>query len=117
MKTILLVDESEQILGSLSLALRAQERDCAVLTATDGGDAVEIMKVFRIDLIFTDFSMPAADGYHLMEYRNRHCPQVPLLRVTTGAATDTTQTLNRQDVIETLVRRIREKVMPCTCPI
>ncbi len=115
MKTILLIDESEQILGSLSLALRAQERNCAVLTATDGRDAVEIMKVFRIDLIFTDLSMPAADGYHLIEYRNRHCPKVPLLRVaSTGAATDTTQT---QDVIETLVHRIREKVMPCTCPI
>jgi DNA-binding response OmpR family regulator len=110
MKTILIVDASEPILGSLSLAIRAQKRDCAVLTASGGRDAVEIMKGFRIDLIITDIVAPAADGNHLIEYRNTHRPLVPLLRITTGRSGDSTQTLNAPDIAETLMLRIREKI-------
>lgn len=122
MKTILIVDASEPILGSLSLAIRAQERDCAVLTATDGRDAVEIMKGFRIDLIIMDISAPAADGSHLMEYRNRHRPQVPLLHIPTDMSGNTTQALNAPNVAQTLMSRIREKIdalryVPDTDPV
>ncbi len=110
MKTILIVDASEPILGSLSLAIRAQERDCTVLTASGGRDAVEIMKGFRIDLIITDIVAPAADGNHLIEYRNTHRSLVPLLRITTDMSGHSTQTLNAPNVAETLMRRIRETI-------
>ncbi len=110
MKTILIVDASEPILGSLPLAIRGRERDCAVLTATGGNDAVEIMKAFRIDLIITDISAPAADRQCLIEYRNRHHPRLPLLHGTADPSENVTHAFNTREVAESFMHRIQENI-------
>jgi CheY-like chemotaxis protein len=100
MKTILLVDDNEDVLEALALTVSVSDRDCAVLTARDGMDAVEILKSFRVDLILTDINMPVMDGYHLVEYRNRHCPQVPVLVMTAETSPDAMQKLEVLGITE-----------------
>jgi CheY-like chemotaxis protein len=93
MKTILLVDDNTFILDILSLAITTMERHAAIRTARNGRDAVGILKNSRVDLILTDLNMPVMDGYHLVEYRNRHCPQVPVLVMTAEMSPDVMQRL------------------------
>ncbi len=49
------------------------------MSARDGVDAVEILKVFQIALIIAPIDLPAMDRFQLMKFRNKHCPQIPFL--------------------------------------
>jgi CheY-like chemotaxis protein len=94
MKTILLVDDNTFILDVLSLAITTGERHAAIRTAQNGREAVGILENSHVDLILTDINMPVMDGYHLVDYRNRHFPEVPVLVMTAEMSPDVMQRLD-----------------------
>jgi CheY-like chemotaxis protein len=94
MKTILLVDDNACILDVLSLAITTGERHVAIRTAQNGRDAIGILENSHVDLIVTDINMPVMDGYHLVDYRNRHFPEVPVLVMTAEMSPDVMQRLD-----------------------
>jgi len=49
-----------------------------IVTATDGVDALEVMKNFTPDLIVADISMPRMDGYQFFETVRAHPEWVPI---------------------------------------
>jgi len=93
METILLVDDNALILETLTLVMKAGLRNAAIRTARNGSDAIGILKSSPVDLILTDINMPVMDGYHLVEYRNRHCPGVPVLVMTAEMSPEVTKRL------------------------
>lgn len=58
---VLVVDNNPVVLKAIS-AIVAQESEAQVETAEDGLQALEIMKTFRPDIVFTDLVMPLVDG-------------------------------------------------------
>ena len=62
-KTVLLADDSVTVRNTVEKAL--MKAGFAVVTASDGEEAVEALKKNRIDLVVSDVEMPRLDGYSL----------------------------------------------------
>jgi len=63
---ILVVDDESQITRVLKTALSS--RGYAIRTASDGDDALQVMKSWTPDLVITDLRMPNMDGVELCRY-------------------------------------------------
>jgi two-component system KDP operon response regulator KdpE len=63
---ILVVDDEARIACDLKTTLSA--RGYSVLTASDGDDALRVMKSWTPDLVITDLRMPNMDGVELCRY-------------------------------------------------
>lgn len=82
MKRILLIDDDEFILYGLSRAISGHGSECEVLTAVHGKQAQNILEQRSVDLVVTDLKMPVMNGYEVVEYVNRHFPDVPVFVMT-----------------------------------
>jgi response regulator RpfG family c-di-GMP phosphodiesterase len=88
-RTVLCVDDEPGILSALKRALRAP--DIAVLTATSGAQALQIMAELPVDLIISDMRMPGMDGAQVLE---RACLEWPdTVRVLLTGHADTAATI------------------------
>ena len=62
---ILIVDDDEDLIKSLSLRLRNEGYD--VVSATDGYQGLEKARIEKPDLLILDVKMPAGDGFSIQE--------------------------------------------------
>jgi CheY-like chemotaxis protein len=92
-KKILVVDDSIIIVKTLSFKLKSAGYD--VLTATDGGEAVRLVRLEKPDLVLLDISFPpdvahgggvAWDGFLIMEWIRRmdEGKHIPIVIITGG---------------------------------
>ncbi len=88
MKTILVVDDDEIILKTVSLKLQGAGYE--VFTALDGAQAVAIARTENPDLILLDLTFPPAvdgvpwDGFRVMEWFHRldAAKKIPIIIIT-----------------------------------
>ncbi|MFP4472568.1 MAG: response regulator [Candidatus Omnitrophota bacterium] len=81
-KKVLIADDDPDILELTGRAL--QKRGMEVLTARDGREALESVKVHQPDIILTDVLMPGMDGYALFK-ELRKCSftsRIPIVVIT-----------------------------------
>ena len=64
-KNILIVDDDESTLVSLSYIFKKQKLN--VFTASNGKEALLLLKGNKIDIVLTDFMMPDIDGFELLK--------------------------------------------------
>jgi DNA-binding response OmpR family regulator len=86
-RRILVAEGDRGIRGLLELILRREDR--AILTASDGAEALELTRRGPIDLLLVDVHMPRLDGLELCRiYRagGGGAPIVMLLAATDGPA-------------------------------
>ncbi len=77
-KSILLVDDEENILTSIGWVL--EKNNYTVTTAVNGQQAIDLLSTNQYDLVITDLMMPKVDGIavlatgksHLLKYRGYH---------------------------------------------
>jgi len=84
MKNILIVDDNYSFLLGLSMNLCVHLKDCNVLTAVDGGKALEIMKFMPVDCLVAGLEMPSPDGYELLRSVRKNHPTLPVYVMTAG---------------------------------
>jgi CheY-like chemotaxis protein len=86
-KTVLVVDDEPDVLGFLQSAL--EDAGFHVLTASDGNEAIEMLKAHSVDFISLDLVMPNKSGARcLYEIRkNKEWSRIPVV-VVTGHARD-----------------------------
>ena len=85
--TLLVVEDSPLVRQLIAFTLR-RLRDCRVVEAVDGVDALKKMASEKIDLVITDINMPMMDGLKLVSHL-RGSPRtksVPIVIVTTEGA-------------------------------
>ncbi len=87
MDTILIVDDNKQILEKMHGFLSRFRDEFRVITANDGGKAINLMKETNVDLLITDLVMPQTDGLTLLAYINERYPRVLCIAMT-GYATE-----------------------------
>ena len=80
--TVLLVDDEEPFLDSLSDGLSSYRKYFQILTAINGKEAVKVLKLHPINLVITDLSMPVMDGFELLAYMSRNYPTIPVVLMT-----------------------------------
>jgi CheY-like chemotaxis protein len=94
-KKILIVDDNEVIVTTLSMKLRANNYD--IVTAADGSEAVSAVRQQRPDLIVLDVSFPPDvahgggvpwDGFRIIQWLRRmeEAKNTPIVIITGGEA-------------------------------
>jgi DNA-binding response OmpR family regulator len=87
-KTVLVVDDEEDVRRFLSVALLAAGFE--VVTASDGFEALELVKERAPDLISLDLVMPRKSGakFHRELIKNKEWAKIPVIIVTGHARDD-----------------------------
>lgn len=84
---VLLVDDEEELLGSLSRAL--ERRGMRVSTATNGGGALELLEEQAFDVVVLDVKMPGIGGIELLPRIKEVRPAVEVILFTGHPSVDT----------------------------
>jgi len=85
---VLLTDDHEIILDSLSLLLSRIEGIDVVGTLNDSRDVVSFLDVNDVDILLTDMDMPLLDGIQLTLRVRQQFPQVKVLMLTVSEDAD-----------------------------
>ncbi len=85
--TFLIVEDSPTMRQLLAFSLR-RLKDCRVIEAVDGVDALKKLTTERVDLVITDINMPMMDGLKLITLirANTRMKTLPIIIVTTEGA-------------------------------
>ena len=90
-KSILLVDDEENILASIGWVL--EKNNFRVTTATNGRQAIDLLRVNHYDLVITDLRMAEVDGIEVLQKAKRFDPDVGVIILTgygdVGSAVET----------------------------
>ncbi len=79
--TVLIVDDEEMVLTSLSTYLTL-ETDYEVATFTSAGEALAYARDHELDLVISDFLMPEMDGIAFLSQVRDMKPEVPRVILT-----------------------------------
>jgi len=71
---VLLVDDEPNVLHGLSRALR--EQPYQIYTTRSAGEAMDVLKAHRVDLVVTDENMPGISGSRFLTWVADHFPGV-----------------------------------------
>jgi len=85
--TFLIVGDSPTMRQLLAFSLR-RLKDCRIIEAVDGVDALKKLTTERVDLVITDINMPMMDGLKLVTLirANARTKTLPIVIVTTEGA-------------------------------
>lgn len=85
--TFLIVEDSPTMRQLLAFSLR-RLKECRIIEAVDGVDALKKLITERVDLVITDINMPMMDGLKLISLirGNPRTKSLPIIIVTTEGA-------------------------------
>jgi DNA-binding response OmpR family regulator len=117
--TILLIEDEARLRRNLQILL--QSEGYCVVTAEHGGEGLQKLQEEAFALVITDLVMPKIDGFEVMEYLQRHCPDTVVVAITAYASTESAiQALRRGaydyiakpfdfDLLQIVIKRALEK--------
>lgn len=82
MPRLLLVDDEPDILETMPALVEASLPDVSLTTATNGLQALELLRGQRFDCMLTDYKMPGMNGLQLALEVRKTWPNVPVLMFT-----------------------------------
>jgi DNA-binding NtrC family response regulator len=83
---VLIVDDEEQLVEFLKYIL--EERNFEVVTAYNGLDALEILKMHQINFVLSDITMPGLTGLELLSKVRRQNIAAPFIFLTGNSSSD-----------------------------
>lgn len=101
-KTVLVVDDEDLFLRTIVDGFAPNAGRVNVLTAPNGRRAAEILQRCSVDLVVTDLKMPEMDGFELIAFMSRICPEVPVIVMTAFGTSDTEGRLEGHGVFQHL---------------
>jgi DNA-binding NtrC family response regulator len=101
---ILVVDDDEGVLASLSEALA--EQGAEVATASNGPAAFALLDQFGPELVLCDVRMPAMDGLEVLQLIRERRPTIDVVMMTAFDDLDTVASAMRSGAIDFLVKPI-----------
>ena len=97
MATILLVEDDDLVRDMLAQVLARASHE--VMSATNGEEAVELLKTVNPDIMVTDIIMPKKSGITLIsEVKNKH-PNMEIIAISGGGRLDPTGYLDLSESI------------------
>ena len=102
---LLIVDDEAATRRGLSCFFDWESIDCAVAaTASDGAEAIEILKTTPVDIVITDVKMPVTDGLELARYVYENRPETAVILLTGYAEFEYARTAIRYNVSSFLLK-------------
>lgn len=83
---VLIADDEKTIRESVSMVLR--DEGYQTDTASNGKDALKMLKNADYDILITDLKMPEMDGIELMKESLKNCPQTAVIIITAHASVE-----------------------------
>ena len=108
-ETILFVDDEDSILNVASEFFKRQGYD--TLTASNGIEALEILKNERVDCCFTDINMPEMNGLDLAENIRLYDNTMPVIVMTGYPSLENTIQTIKNGVVDFLIKPVNLKQM------
>ena len=87
MKTVLVVDDEEDMLWMLQRNLNKGMKDVEILAAKSGEEALAILSDKSVNLVITDINMPGMNGLDLLIEINNRYPQTGVIIMTAYPST------------------------------
>jgi len=81
-KSILIVDDEEDIRESLGAVLEAHIDNVTIYLAGTGTEGLATLKEHPVDLILSDYKMPGMDGLEFLTKAGEACPGAPRILIT-----------------------------------
>lgn len=85
MAHILVVEDESQLRSLIQKILELEGH--VVIQATNGLDAIRMVKQTPLDLVITDILMPGKDGFELLMHMREHSLKIPVLVISGGGRT------------------------------
>ena len=82
MKKILIVDDEESFLLSLTDMFKTCDEQFDIQTAGNGKEAIEALEKDSFNLVVTDLKMPEVDGFGLLAHMSKKHPDIPVIAMT-----------------------------------
>ena len=79
MRTVLLVDDNQELVDSEAKHFVGQSSQFELLTARDGLEAITVLEERPVDLLITDLQMPNMDGFELLTRALKLQPDLSIL--------------------------------------
>jgi CheY-like chemotaxis protein len=112
-KSVLWVDDEIEHLASHVYLL--EQRGYRVLKATNGDDAISLLKKESLDLILLDQMMPGMDGITTLAELRRLDPNVPIVMVTKSEEETLMDEAFGKDIADFLVKPINPRQLVSLC--
>jgi len=106
MDKVLIVDDEIMTLKVFKKGLEKYEDKFEVLTATNGEEAIEVLKRKPISLLVTDLEMPKLGGLELLAYMNENHPQVPCIVMTGHRSPEIKRRAEEEDILDYLEKPV-----------
>ncbi len=106
MDKVLIVDDEIMTLKVFKKGLEKYEDKFEVLTATNGEEAIEVLKRKPISLLVTDLEMPKVGGLELLAYMNENHPQVPCIVMTGHRSPEIKRKAEQEDILDYLEKPV-----------
>ena len=82
MATILIVDDDEKIVETLSIILKKEGYD--ILTGANGNDGLKLCLEQKVDLVITDIVMPEKEGLETIIDMKKSFPSIKIIAISGG---------------------------------
>ena len=107
---ILIIDDESEVREVLRLHLESANYN--VIEATDGEEAVNMMKsgsnLLQVGLIICDIRMPKVNGIEAIDYLKQNAPSIPVIVVTGYPDSDLAVSLLKKGVKDYMVKPIEK---------
>lgn len=107
---LLIVDDEATMRKGIANFMNWEAIDCEVAaTASDGLEAIDILKETPIDIVITDIKMPEADGLEVAKYVYENHPDIKVILLTGYADFEYAQTAIRYNVSSFILKPTNKK--------
>ena len=95
-RRVLIVDDDAMVRGILSAALRQRSLD--IDTASDGREAIDLLRENHYAVVLLDLLMPDVNGFGVLDAIDHTRPGAPIVLVVSGAPRSTLDELDSQKI-------------------
>ncbi len=116
MKNILIVDDEETLLLTLTMESRFDEYKNLfnVITARNGKEAVQVLESTEIDFVVTDLKMPEMDGIELLAHMSIKFPSTPAIAMSAFSTPEIEKKLEKMGTLRVLDKPVDFKTLAHT---
>lgn len=93
-KSILIVDDEEDLTWSISRSLRKHDDIFEVSCVNSGDDALSVLQNRQMDLVISDIRMPQVDGFELIQHIRARYPRSQIIIMTAYGSSEIQDQVN-----------------------
>lgn len=114
MYKVLIIDDDPMVLAHLKKGLQKYDSQFDAIFASDGEDAIEILKSQSISVMVTDLVMPNVGGLDLLAYKDRYYPRIQCIVMTSHGSEDFKKSADKEDAFHYIEKPVDYNVLAWT---